>query len=229
MRIEYGLFNLIIAVMPMIGGLLYNKTIFPQKKPLAISIALGLLIFVTLEQFLTNVFWWFSDKYTVGLMIGVLPIEEVLFFISVPWATLLLWLNVNHLLKKSAERVIFSRPVEYLVLTILSICSFLFFYVFFRAGLYYSSLVFILLLLVIIFDQFIGARIIFWRNYLLFQMPVILLTTIWNGYLTARPVVIYNVLLKSNIQVFTIPIEDYLYGFVLLTFIISLYERLRKK
>jgi len=59
-----------------------------------------------------------------------------------------------------------------------------------------------------------------------FLSIVFFLTFFFNGYLTARPIVIYNNLLKTNINIFTIPIEDFIYGLALISFVVIIFEKL---
>ncbi|MBN1448991.1 MAG: lycopene cyclase domain-containing protein [Bacteroidetes bacterium] len=44
--------------------------------------------------------WSFSDTYTTGIRIINLPLEEVLFFIAVPLAAVLVWDTVGFFLKR---------------------------------------------------------------------------------------------------------------------------------
>lgn len=60
----------------------------------------------------------------------------------------------------------------------------------------------------------------FWKFWLI-MLGIICLV---NGYLTWRPVVIYGDAFFLGIRLFTIPIEDFLFGFSLLTSNIILWE-----
>lgn len=44
--------------------------------------------------------WSFSDTYTTGITIINLPLEEVLFFIAVPLAAVLVWETVGFYMKR---------------------------------------------------------------------------------------------------------------------------------
>ncbi len=50
-----------------------------------------------------------------------------------------------------------------------------------------------------------------------------------NGVLTAVPVVTYNPSDMLGIRIFTIPIEDFVYGFSLITLTISIYEFINRR
>ena len=53
------------------------------------------------------------------------------------------------------------------------------------------------------------------------------LILVFNGYLTARPVVLYGETYQSGYRILTIPIEDFGYGFTLVLFNAILYEKLK--
>jgi lycopene cyclase domain-containing protein len=55
----------------------------------------------------------------------------------------------------------------------------------------------------------------------------IIMTGIFNSYLTSRPVVEYNREVMSNIRVGTIPIEDFGYGLGLVWLTAWVYEKKR--
>jgi lycopene cyclase domain-containing protein len=50
-----------------------------------------------------------------------------------------------------------------------------------------------------------------------------------NGYLTWRPIVIYGEAFYLGIRVFTIPVEDFLFGFSLITLNLIIWECFDKK
>ena len=53
------------------------------------------------------------------------------------------------------------------------------------------------------------------------------LILVFNGYLTARPIVLYGEAYQSGYRILTIPIEDFGYGFTLMLFNTLLYEKLK--
>ncbi len=48
--------------------------------------------------------WWFDDDYLIGLFLGRLPIEEILFFVVVPICGLLTYEAVRHIRPDWASR-----------------------------------------------------------------------------------------------------------------------------
>lgn len=77
----------------------------------------------------------------------------------------------------------------------------------------------------ILADLFIfKTKLFFKKNFWIFWGIMFVLIFIINGYLTWRPVVIYGEQYFMNIRLFTIPFEDFLFGFSLLTLNICIWE-----
>jgi len=64
------------------------------------------------------------------------------------------------------------------------------------------------------------------RTYLYLAI-VSALTLVFNGYLTARPIVLYDESYQLDYRILTIPIEDFGYAFTLMLLNAMLYEKLR--
>ena len=61
----------------------------------------------------------------------------------------------------------------------------------------------------------------------LYLVVVWSLILVFNGYLTARPVVLYGEAYQIGYRILKIPVEDFGYGFTLMLFNVMLYEKLR--
>jgi lycopene cyclase domain-containing protein len=85
-------------------------------------------------------------------------------------------------------------------------------------------------LIVIFIDLVIlKTRLILTKKFWLFWCVMFILIFIINGYLTWRPIVLYGEEYYLGIRLFTIPIEDFLYGFALLSLNISIWEFCTKR
>jgi lycopene cyclase domain-containing protein len=81
------------------------------------------------------------------------------------------------------------------------------------------SVVFILIL-----DFVLGTKLIINKRFWIFWAVMFVLIFIVNSYLTWRPIVIYGDSFYLGIRLFTIPVEDFLFGFSLISFNIILWE-----
>jgi len=73
-------------------------------------------------------------------------------------------------------------------------------------------------------DRLLGTRLASTRTFWVFWAVMAALTTLVNGYLTWRPIVRYGAEFFLGIRVFTIPVEDYFFGFALITANLIIWE-----
>ncbi len=219
MRAEYLIFNLVIFFSSTLGVLLYPKAHWPHLKTTLQAILPLALFFIAWDMLVTDWWWYFNPQFTLGFFIGTLPFEEALFFFTVPWSILVLWENLRRYRGPSTGSWSVFLIASSLVLGGASLIT----------QWWYTASVSIGILLVALWAHFQTPKLLADRLFQKFLGGIILLTTIFNGYLTARPIVEYNPAVKSGLHIFTIPVEDYLYGIILLTAIIWIYESRREK
>lgn len=88
----------------------------------------------------------------------------------------------------------------------------------------YTLLALIFVLLAVAMDLILKTRLVYNKKFWIFWAVMFVLMFIVNGFLTWRPVVIYGEGFYLGIRLFTIPIEDFLFGFSLITSNIVLWE-----
>lgn len=215
MKIEYLLFNFFILLSSTTSLIVYPAVGVVHKRAAALSISLVAIPFILTDQFATDWFWWFNKRYISGYMLGEIPLEEVMFFFCIPWACLLVWQCLQEVPNKTKNLNVFGIGIK-VFLFVLSSYAVLY-------QLWYTAIVSALC--------FLATWYFSWKkiplNQILFVIISILLTAVFNMYLTARPVVLYNSSTITNIRVGTIPIEDFLYGLLLLGSVIFLYEKMK--
>jgi len=218
---EYLLFNIFIFAGPFILGII-PRYYFVNKWPAVfLSIITVGLPFIIWDIVVTGSHWMFNEKYISGLYIAGLPIEEWLFFITVPFACLYTW---EMIIKRKDSREI-SIPLIVRISFILPAPAGIILYFY---GLQYTGLVLVFITMSIALDFFLGTRLIYQKRFYLFLFYIILFTLIFNGYLTWRPVVTYGELYQIGFRIFTIPVEDFFYGISLLYLNTIFYEKFRR-
>lgn len=89
----------------------------------------------------------------------------------------------------------------------------------------YTISVVIVTVLAVLTDLFIlKTRLVLSKKFWIFWVVMTVLFFVINGYLTWRPIVIYGQQFFLNIRLFTIPLEDFLFGFSLITLNIAIWE-----
>jgi lycopene cyclase domain-containing protein len=76
----------------------------------------------------------------------------------------------------------------------------------------------------VVLDLVLGTRLITRWRYWAFTTVMFFFTGIVNGYLTWRPIVLYNERMILGPRLGTIPIEDFLFCFSLITSVILVWE-----
>ena len=168
--------------------------------------------------------WGFNPDYILGIYFFNLPIEELLFFICIPFSCVFTYDFLNRFYQfhwnRRTESIFVTAVSSALILT----------GIFFRSKLYTSS-TFISLGVLLPALKFIVR--INWLPKLVIIYPVLLIPFfIVNGILTGTgldaPVVWYNDAETLAIRLSTIPVEDIFYGFELILLNIFLFECFKK-
>jgi lycopene cyclase domain-containing protein len=213
------LFNVVVAGGPVLASVFYPAAVFPEPRAALVAVLLPALVFIVWDGLVTGSFWWFNERFVTGLKLFRLPVEEVLLFFTVPYASLFLWVNFEALVR--------SGPGQFCWLHLLVPSLFLLtalFFLFLKR--YYTFMACLFWALSLFADAVIGTNLFCRPSFQWFLLALFGLTFAFNGYLTARPVVLYNNAVKTNLNVWTVPIEDFLFVFSLVLLVFILYERL---
>jgi len=167
--------------------------------------------------------WGFNDEYLTGVHILHLPVEEWLFFFTVPFACVFIYECLNHYVEKDV-----LKPVEpYLTPLLAGLFLVLGFLHFDRM---YTATTFILTGGFLLYHYlFIDApyRSRFYLAFLVSLLPFLLVNGVLTGGYTQEPIVVYNPDEYLGLRVTSIPIDDSVYGFLLLMGTVTLLERWR--
>jgi lycopene cyclase domain-containing protein len=165
--------------------------------------------------------WSFNSKYITGITFLKLPIEEILFFLTVPFACTFIYACLNYYMKREMDLRL-TRIISNVII-IISILVLIFYH-----HRMYTRVTFTLLAFLVILFQFIlKAR---WLNRFYAALLVVLVPFyIINGILTSLPVVMYNNAENLGLRLGTIPVEDHFYLAALLLMNIGIYEYFKSR
>jgi len=220
MNTEYLIFNLIVISGPL--SLSFDRRVhFIDKwNNVFKAILISLVVFVAWDTIVTGRHWWFSDQYTLGFNIVRLPIEEWLFFITIPYASLFIWeVFAAYFKNRELKRLQAVRSILYFGIPLGIVLFFM--------GKEYTGLVLIALGLVALLDWKLKMKLFTQIRTIQYLAISALAMLIFNGYLTWRPVVMYSEAYQLNARIFTIPIEDFGFGYALILLCTILYEKFK--
>ncbi len=187
------------------------KTLFPA----IIFIGIGFIFWDVL--FTEWNVWGFNETYFLGATFFGLPIEELFFFLNVPFACffihecLLSYFPKDNL--KSLDSII-SIGLG-LLLVFIGIMN---------LDRIYTSSAFLmtgtaLVAHFLLFDN--NYRTYFYRTFLLVLIPFLIVNGALTGGFTKTPVVLYNPEEFLGLRIISVPIEDAIYGLLLLLLIVT--------
>ena len=167
--------------------------------------------------------WGFNEEYLLGPSFLHLPLEEWLFFLCIPYAFMFLYdqlviLKVKNILAPA------EKYLDYFFLIVA------FVYLLAGFGNIYTTTISILVILFILIMTKLNPphRGIFYLSYMIILIPFTLVNGVLTGYMTPDPIVWYNDAENLGIRFLTIPIEDYLYYFLMYGINYVVYEQIKK-
>lgn len=220
MKFTYLLINFFTILFPL--ALSFDKKVQFYKKWKFIWQGLlitGLVFLFWDVLFTVDGVWSFNPQYITGITVLQLPIEEIFFFLTVPFACIFIYACLNYYIKWEMD----SRLTRFI--SNLIIISSILILIFYHHRLYTRVTFTLLAFLVILFQFIYKAR---WLNRFYLAFLVVLIPFyIINGVLTAWPVVIYNNAQNLGLRIGTIPVEDHFYCMTLLLMNIGIFEYFR--
>jgi len=183
--------------------------------PAAIIVA---IVFIIWDSIFTSLgVWNFNPRYLSGIYILNLPVEEILFFICIPYSCIFTYYCLTKFYNLSWHPK--TENIFCLLLsTILIITGLIFF------DKMYTSVTFISTALVCLFLKFVAKIDWFGKAitvYAILIIPFLIVNGILTGTGIEEAVVRYNNSENLHIRLLTIPFEDIFYGFEMI--VLNLY------
>jgi lycopene cyclase domain-containing protein len=205
----------------------HAKANFSKKwKYLLPAIGIPAIIFISWDMAFTKMgVWGFNPKYVSGIYVGNLPIEEILFFICVPYACVFLYEAVNFLSKRDWF-VNIAPSISIMLIMFLIVLGLL------NTNRWYTGVTFIACGLFLALHQWKWKTPYlsrFYFSYLFILVPFFMVNGVLTGSLLDEPVVWYNENEMLGLRMGTIPFEDTFYGMLLLLMNVSIFESRKQK
>lgn len=165
--------------------------------------------------------WMFNKKYILGIRVFSLPVEEILFFITVPFSSIFIYESLRVYIPEKTIKL--NSMVFFAAGIIVVLISFVFF------DRYYTFTVLVFTGAFLIISSIFFVEIIKSKIFWIFNGVMYIPFLIFNYILTSLPVVMYSGKAVIGVRFLTIPAEDFLYSFSLLSFYLSVYLFLGKR
>ena len=165
--------------------------------------------------------WWFNNTYTLGYHFFGLPIEELLFFICIPFPSVFTYYVIKT--RGTGHRNKFTKQISFLLILTLGLVAIIYWQKI------YTSVTFFLLVILLIYLIINNKKYTwlkhFYMSYLFILIPFFISNGILTGAFTNDPIVNYNDTYNLGIRLYTIPIEDVFYGMLLVLLNVFLFEK----
>lgn len=217
--------NILTIIFPLIFSFHPRIRFYRKWKYLFPGLIIVAAFFIAWDMLFTHWgVWYFNPSLTTGIKIGNLPLEEVLFFITIPYACVFTYEAVNSVLKPEKFRIL-AQIIFFLLLTFLIITATL------NWERIYTFTTFYLLAIYLLISKLL-LKIKYWNvaifSYIILLIPFFIVNGYLTGMFTEEPVVYYNNNENLGIRMVTIPVEDTFYGLLLFLMNVSFYEYFRK-
>jgi len=195
-------------------------------KAVFLSIVIVAIPFLVWDVIFTqNGVWGFNPIYYLGITFWGLPIEEILFFICIPYASIFthyafVYFFPNLKLSSSVTRI--TTILLFIVAVVVLIVAFPKAYTSIDFGLFA-----LLMLYVLISKDPILNR--FYITFLLVIIPFFIVNGLLTGSFIPEEVVWYNNAENLGIRIGTVPVEDVFYAFSMLYMSLILIEKFKLK
>ncbi|ETZ22501.1 lycopene cyclase domain-containing protein [Pedobacter sp. V48] len=226
MKYTYLLIDFFTIIIPFIFSFHPKLNFYKTWKAFFPAVIITGIIFILWDVYFTSLgVWGFNSRYLIGLTIGNMPVEEILFFFCIPYSCVFTY----HCLDLWIERTLPQR-MELVLTTLLII-------VFTTTGILlndkiYSMVTFIGLAILISFAKYVLKVSWLSKFYLIYGILLIPFVIV-NGMLTGtgleEPVVWYNQAQIIGARILTIPVEDVFYGMALILMNLLIYLHLKIK
>lgn len=218
----YLFINLAILALPLAISFERKRIKYLSKyRSVILSIIIIGTVFVAWDIIATSRgHWSFNPDHVIGLEFLGLPLEEILFFITVPFSCLFTYEALAYFKEDESIRIPDKLPLlTGIVIAVLST-------IFFRQE--YTFLAILSVGLTFLSAPSLFRQIFSSKLYWLYIAITLVFFLVFNYLLTSVPVVEYSEWAITNIRITTIPIEDFMFNFSMLTLYLAVHLRFSK-
>lgn len=227
MNLTYLYINLGSMLLPFLFSFEKRVAYYKKWKFLFPALTLTALLFLVWDHFFTVWgVWKFNPEYITGITIFSLPIEEILFFFAIPFASIFIYEAVNFYYPQNRFFNKYALTFTYFFLILALVIGILFYDRAYTAVNCGYAFIILAAQLLWVRPAYMGR---FWRFYFIHLIPFFIVNGILTGSFIQDEVVWYNNMENMGVRLFTIPAEDVMYTLSLMLINITLYEYFKVK
>ncbi|MEO6684143.1 MAG: lycopene cyclase domain-containing protein [Ginsengibacter sp.] len=226
MQYTYLLINFFTIFIPFIFSF-HPKIRFDKKwRYFFPAVILVAVLFIIWDDIFTSLgVWQFNDDYILGIYLFNLPLEEILFFICIPYSCVFTFYCLDKFYNlKWNSRI---EAIYCIVFSLLLLVVGVFFIdrIYTSITMFTTAAVCLTLKFLSKVDWFGKATFV----YSILLIPFVIVNGILTGSWIESPIVSYNPAENMGIRLLTIPVEDIFYGFEMILLNIYFMKLFEKK
>jgi lycopene cyclase domain-containing protein len=224
MEYTYLLLNIGSLIVPLVFSFHPKLLFYKEWKSFFPALAIVALAFIIWDIYFTSIgVWGFNEQYLMGINIFNLPLEEALFFICIPYASVYTYHCFQIFFEIDKPRL--TKVISLSLIIILTLV------LLFNFNKLYTGVTFSLTLLLLIYIYISNPKWlgIFYLSFAVILIPFFIVNGALTGMFFEIPVVWYNDLENLGIRIISIPIEDSVYALLMLLSTTLIFEQLKKR
>jgi len=226
MKSLYLLVDLFTVLVPFLFSFHPKIQFYKTWKQFFLASIIVAFFFVIWDSIFTYLqVWSFNPRYVIGIYFLKLPIEEILFFICIPFSCVFTFFCLDKFYNLSWSDKM-EKSFVIIFFSVLVLIGLIF------GSRLYTSITLISCAFTCVFLKFIFRVKWFGKAisvYAILLIPFLIVNGILTGSGLQQPVVIYNKTEIMNIRLFTIPVEDAFYGLELFILTLGIYKYFLKR
>lgn len=222
----YLILNIASLIIPFLYSFDNRMKYVKRWKAVFPAIIITAIFYIVWDIIFTKIgVWSFNLRYHSGIELFDLPIEEWLFFICIPYASIFIHFTFHYFFPKVSLSDKTVRIIYWILMIILVPTTIL------NYDKWYTVVNYSVLVLLLTYTVFKERTILntFFITFLIVLIPFSVINGILTGSFIDEPVVIYNNAENLGIRLGTIPIEDIGYAFSMLLMSLVLIKKIENK
>jgi len=219
----YLLINFFTLLVPLVASFDKRIKFYTRWYALFPAVLITAAFFIIWDIYFTHLkIWGFNSDYLSGIYFINLPIEEWLFFITIPYAIVFTYDVIQQNISINISPKVIGK-INVTIASLLMVMALI------NLDKTYTSVTFLLTAAFLVLHLFHKTKYLghFYLSYLvIFMFPFLIVNGLLTGSWISEPVVWYNNSENLGIRILTIPVEDFVYGFLLYLMNVTIYEKI---